>query len=291
MRKIHENKDLTNTVLEESMGKAVDNENFQETNVVDMVQFGDFDQDEDILIDVRNVSMRFKMPSEKVDDAKEAFIKLIKGKLKYRDFWVLNDISLQVRRGESFAIVGRNGAGKSTLLSLISGIYNPTKGHVRTRGSIVPLLRLGAGFDPNSTGKENVFLNGAILGFSKKEMQDRYDEIVEFSELKDFMNVQVKNYSSGMVARLGFAIAVSVKPDIMIVDEILSVGDAPFQKKCTERMEDLRKSGTTFLVVSHNMQRVKTLCKTGIWIKNGSIIMRGSSKDIADAYTKDCADN
>ncbi len=288
MSNVIENKDLKNNVLAESAKKAVDNENFQERNVIDDVQFGDFDQDEDILIDVRNVSMRFKMPSEKVDDAKEAFIKLIKGKLKYRDFWVLNDISLQVRRGESFAIVGRNGAGKSTLLSLISGIYNPTKGHVRTRGSIVPLLRLGAGFDPNSTGKENVFLNGAILGFSKKEMQDRYDEIVEFSELKDFMNVQVKNYSSGMIARLGFAIAVSVKPDIMIVDEILSVGDAPFQKKCTERMEELRKSGTTFLVVSHNMQRVKMLCKTAIWIKNGSIIMRGTSKEVADAYTKDC---
>ena len=247
----------------------------------------DFINDPNILVNVNNVSMRFKLPSERVDNLKEAFIKRISGKLKYKEFWVLKDINLTVRRGESLAIIGRNGVGKSTLLSLISGILYPTKGNIQVRGKIVPLLRLGAGFDPNATGRENVFLNGAILGFDKKLIQEKYDEIVEFSELKDFMNVPIKNYSSGMLARLGFSIAVSVKPDIMIVDEILSVGDAPFQKKCAQKIEELQKSGTTFLLVSHNMARVKSLCQRAIWIKNGEIIMGGPVATVADAYVKE----
>ncbi len=248
----------------------------------------EFNLDKDILIDVKDVSMRFKLPSEKVDSLKEAFVKKLRGKLKYKEFWVLNDINLTLRRGESLAIIGRNGAGKSTLLSLISGIYPPTKGHIQTRGTIVPLLRLGAGFDPNATGRENVFFNGAILGFSKKQLIEKYDEIVEFAELKDFMEVAVKNYSSGMLARLGFAIAVSVHPDIMIVDEILSVGDAPFQKKCAEKMAELQKKGTTFLLVSHNMGRVKELCQKAVWIKNGRVEKQGKSAEVADAYLLDC---
>ena len=177
---------------------------------------------DDVLIDVRNVSMRFNLPAEKIDSLKEYFVKLLKGKLKYKDFWALNDVSFQVKRGESLALIGRNGAGKSTLLKLISGIFEPTKGQIVTRGTIAPLLKLGAGFDYNATGKENVFLNGAILGFSRKEMERKYDSIVEFSELKDFMNVPLKNYSSGMLTRLGFSIAVDVHPDILLIDEILA---------------------------------------------------------------------
>ncbi len=244
----------------------------------------DFDDDKDILIEVKDLSMRFKLPSEKVDSLKESFIKRITGKLKYREFWVLKDINVTLRRGESLALIGRNGAGKSTLLSLMSGIYYATKGSVKTRGTIVPLLRLGAGFDPNATGKENVFLNGAILGFNKKQLMEKYDDIVAFAELEEFMNVPVKNYSSGMLARLGFAIAVSVRPDIMIVDEILSVGDAPFQKKCAERIAELQSQGTTFLLVSHNMQRVKQLCQKAIWIKDGEIVKSGTAAEVADAY-------
>ncbi len=259
--------------------------------LTDENKINNFDLDEDILIEVKDVSMRFKMPSEKVDNLKELFIKRISGRLKFKDFWVLKNINLTVKKGESFAIVGRNGAGKSTLLSLISGIYPATKGYIKTRGTIVPLLRLGAGFDMNATGRENVFLNGAILGFSKKQLTEKYDEIVEFSELKDFMNVPVKNYSSGMIARLGFAIAVSVQPDIMIVDEILSVGDAPFQKKCVEKMAELQTTGTTFLVVSHSMARVKQICKKAIWIKDGVIVMEGDANEVADAYSLDNQNN
>ncbi len=261
----------------------------QEANALNGELNDDFDTDNDILIDVDNVSMRFKLPSEKVDNLKEAFIKRITRKLKFKEFWVLKDINLQLRRGESLAIIGRNGAGKSTLLSLISGIFYATKGTIRTRGKIVPLLKLGAGFDPNSTGKENVFLNGAILGFDKKQLQEKYQEIVEFAELQDFMNVAIKNYSSGMLARLGFAIAVSVRPDIMIIDEILSVGDAPFQKKCAEKIAELQKSGTTFLLVSHNLTRVKELCQKAIWIKDGNVVMQGTASEVASAYSKDCS--
>lgn len=249
----------------------------------------EFARDKDILVDVKNVSMRFKLPSERVDNLKEVLIKRLRGKLKYKEHWVLNDVNLTVRRGESLAIIGRNGAGKSTLLSLISGIYEPTKGLIQVRGKIVPLLRLGAGFDTNATGKENVFLNGAILGFDKKELAEKYDEIVEFAELKDFMNVPIKNYSSGMLARLGFAIAVSMKPDIMIVDEILSVGDIPFQRKCCAKIAELQKSGTTFLLVSHNMYRVKELCQKAVWIKDYKIEKQGVTAEVVDAYMEECA--
>jgi ABC-2 type transport system ATP-binding protein len=242
----------------------------------------------EILIDVKDVSMLFRLPGEKIDNLKEYFIKFIKRKIKYKDFWVLNNINLQVRRGESLALIGRNGAGKSTLLRLIAGIMEPTKGFITTKGVMAPLLKLGAGFDSNATGKENIFLNGAILGFSKKEMEKKYDSIVDFSELHDFMNVPIKNYSSGMLARLGFSIAVDVKPDILIVDEILAVGDALFQKKCKKRIKELQDGGTTFIVVSHSMETVKSLCQKAAWIKDGNLAMYGEVSDVASAYLKYC---
>lgn len=247
-----------------------------------------FDSDENILIDVHNVSMKYRMPSEKIDNLKEYFIKLVQGKLHYKTFEALNSINLQIRKGESLALVGRNGAGKSTLLRIIAGIIEPTDGWVRTRGNIVPLLKLGAGFDYNATGKENVFLNGAMLGFSHKVMQQKYDSIVEFAELEKFMNVPLKNYSQGMLSRLGFAIAVDVNPDVLLIDEILAVGDAPFQKKCADKIDELREKGTTFIVVSHSMAQVNRLCQKAVYIKNGNIVHRGTAKEITAIYNMEC---
>ena len=243
--------------------------------------------DPDALVSVQDVSMRFRMPTEKVDNVKEFFIKLLKGKLKYRDFWVLRNVSFQVNRGESVGILGRNGAGKSTLLRLISGIIEPTSGRIVVQGSVAPLLKLGAGFDPEATGEENVYLNGAMLGFSKKEMTARYERIVEFAELGDFMDLPLKNYSSGMVARLGFAIAVDVEPDLLIVDEVLAVGDAAFQEKCARKIDDLQRQGTTLLLVSHSAEQVRRLCKRALWIKNGEVVMYDTADKVSDAYAAD----
>lgn len=240
------------------------------------------------LVEVNNVFMRFRMPTQKIDNIKEFFIKFLKRQIKYTDFWVLKNISFHVNRGESVGILGRNGAGKSTLLKLISGIIEPTSGNITVRGNIVPLLRLGAGFDPEATGRENVFLNGAMMGFSKKEMQEKYDSIVEFAELKDFMNMPLKNYSAGMIARLGFSIAVDVQPDLLIVDEVLGVGDAAFQKKCAEKLASMQRNGTTFLLVSHSAPTVKRLCKTALWIKDGEIVMYDDAAKVSDAYAADC---
>lgn len=247
--------------------------------------------DKDLLIDVNNVSMKFRLPTEKIDNLKEYFIKTIKGKLRYKDFEVLKDISFSVKRGESLGLIGRNGAGKSTLLRIIAGIIEPTSGYVRTQGNMVPLLKLGAGFDSNATGKENIFLNGAMLGFSHKAMQQKYDSIVAFSELEKFMNVPLKNYSSGMLTRLGFAIAVDVNPDIMLIDEILAVGDAPFQKKCADKIESLQKSGVTFIVVSHSMTQINKLCQKTIWLNNGDIRAFDKSSVVTEAYIADCEAN
>lgn len=246
------------------------------------------EEDDSIQIDVRDVSMRFRLPAEKIDSLKEYFIKLVKRQIKHKDFWVLNNINLQVRKGESLAIIGRNGAGKSTLLRLIAGIMQPTTGTIRTKGVMAPLLNLGAGFDHNATGRENIFLNGAILGFSKKEMEQKYDGIVEFSELDKFMNVPIKNYSSGMLARLGFSIAVDVSPDILIVDEILAVGDAPFQKKCKNRIQQLQENGATFIVVSHSMATIQQLCNRAVWIGDGTIVQYGDVNTVGNAYSDWC---
>lgn len=245
---------------------------------------------DDVLISVENVCMTYKLPTEKINTLKEFVIKFLKRKLRYKDFEVLQDISFQVKRGESVALIGRNGAGKSTLLKLIAGIYEPTKGRIITNGSMVPMLRLGAGFDMDATGKENIFLNGAMLGFSRKEMKEKYDSIVEFSELQDFMNVPLKNYSSGMLARLGFSIAVDVKPDILIIDEVLAVGDATFRAKCGRKIKELQDNGTTFILVSHSMEQVKSLCKKAVYLKDGQIAMYDDADKVAAVYLKDCAE-
>ena len=272
-----------NTLPTTSVSAVSENAEFNPANPA-----GDFVADENILIDMHDVCMNFRLPVEKIDNIKEYFIKFVKGKLKYKDFNVLKHINLQVRRGESLALIGRNGAGKSTLLRIIAGIIEPTGGYVQTRGNMVPLLKLGAGFDYDATGKENIFLNGAMLGFSKREMQKKYDSIVAFSELEEFMNVPLKNYSSGMLSRLGFSIAVDVHPDMLLIDEILAVGDAPFQKKCAEKIDSLKADGTTFIVVSHSMSQINRLCERAIYLKDGEIVEYGATKAVADHYLRDC---
>lgn len=250
----------------------------------------DFLTDEQILIEAKDVCMKFRLPTERIDNAKEYFIKLIKGRLKYTDFEVLKGVDLQVRRGESLGLIGRNGAGKSTLLRILAGIIEPTSGSVATRGNMVPLLKLGAGFDMDATGKENIFLNGAMLGYTHKEMKEKYDGIVEFSELGKFMETPLKNYSQGMLSRLGFSIAVDVHPDILLIDEILAVGDAPFQKKCAQKLDELKAGGTTFIVVSHSNAQIRRLCSKAIYLKDGLIVDSGDADGVVKHYEKDCSE-
>ena len=246
------------------------------------------EEDDDYIIEVDNVSMEFFTRDEKIDNLKELIIRLIKGKAQRKATKVLHDVSFKVKRGESIGLIGHNGAGKSTLLKLIAEIYKPTKGTVKVNGKVAPLLNLGAGFDYESSGKENVYLNGAILGYSRKEIAKKYEEIVEFAELKDYMHIPLKNYSSGMVARLGFAIAIDVQPDILLVDEILSVGDENFRKKCAQKVNELRERGVTFVIVSHNMQQVKSLCQKAIWIENSEVMAYGEVNEVCDKYQKYC---
>ena len=246
--------------------------------------------DDDTIIEVSNVSMEFFTRDEKIDNLKELFVRLIKGKAKRRAVKVLNDVSFSVKKGESIGLIGHNGAGKSTLLKLIAEIYKPTKGTVKVRGKVAPLLNLGAGFDPESSAKENVYLNGAILGYSRKEIAKKYEEIVEFAELGDYMHIPIKNFSSGMVARLGFAIAIDVNPDILLVDEILSVGDENFRQKCARKVNELREKGVTFVIVSHNMGQVKALCQKAIWIENSEVMAYGNVNEVCEKYQKYCND-
>lgn len=245
-------------------------------------------QDEEYVIDVQNVTMDFYTRDEKIDNLKEFVIRLIKGKADKKTVRVLDNISFQVKKGESIGLIGHNGAGKSTLLKLVAEIIEPTHGKVKVNGRIAPLLNLGAGFDYESTGKENVYLNGAILGYSRKEMAKKYKRIVEFSELQDYMHIPLKNFSSGMVARLGFAIAIDVEPDILLVDEILSVGDENFRRKCAEKVKQLREKGVTFVIVSHSMAQVKQLCQKAIWIENSKVMAYGDVNEVCDKYQKYC---
>ena len=238
------------------------------------------------IIEVANVSMRFNLATEKTESLKEYFVKLVTGKLMFDEFYALKNVSFSVEKGESVGILGANGSGKSTLLKVISGIYPPTTGKVMVQGSIAPLIELGAGFDPDLTARENVFLNGAVMGFEKAFVHEKYDEIVEFSELKEFMDVPVKNFSSGMNARLGFAIATLVRPDVLIVDEVLGVGDAAFQKKCEKKMQELRQGGTTMLFVSHSAKQVQEVCNRAIWLKRGELVMQGECKEVCAAYAE-----
>lgn len=235
-----------------------------------------------VLVD--NVSMRFNLSTEKVDNFKEYFIKRLKKNIKYDEFWALTDISFSMDRGDSVALIGLNGCGKSTLLKTIAGVLKPTKGNVRVTGSVAPLIELGAGFDIDLTARENIFLNGAMLGYTRREMEQQYDGIVEFSELGEFMNVPVKNFSSGMLARLGFAIATIGTPDLLIVDEVLAVGDFRFQEKCERRIREMMEKNTSILFVSHSIEQVQKICKRAIWIEKGRIKEDGTSREVGDRY-------
>lgn len=239
----------------------------------------------DIVIEVNNVNREFKKAQEKVDNLKEYCIKWVKRELKPKNkFKALTDVSFTVNRGERVGIIGFNGAGKSTLLKILSGVLRPNSGSIHINGKVAPLLELGAGFDHNYSGRENVFLNGAILGYSKEFLESKYDEIVEFSELEDFMELPIKNYSSGMIAKLGFAVATLVEPEILILDEILSVGDVRFQKKSGDKLKSLMNSGTTVLLVSHSVGTIRAMCNRVIWLDHGKIVMDGLTKDVCDAY-------
>lgn len=238
----------------------------------------------DVAISVSNVSMAFNLNKEKVDNLKEYTIKLITGKLEYQKFYALKNINFEVKKGEHLAILGFNGAGKSTLLKTIVGVYKPTEGKIKRNGVIAPLLELGAGFDPNYTGKENIFLYGATLGYSREYLQSKYDEIVEFSELGHFIDVPLKNYSSGMKARLGFSIATAVDPDVLILDEVLSVGDAKFRTKSLKKVQSMFDKGVTVLFVSHSIDQVKAICDKAILLNHGEIIANGGVDEVSAIY-------
>ncbi len=236
------------------------------------------------MIKAEKISVRYLMTYDRVKSIKEYLVQLVKGKIQYEEFWALKDISFEVRRGEVLGIIGHNGAGKSTLLKVISGILKPTSGIVQVNGVVVPMLELGSGFDFDLTGRENVFLNGSILGYSEKFLKSKYDEIVEFSELGQFIDVPLRNYSSGMVMRLAFSIATVVQPDILIVDEILAVGDADFQEKSKKRMLELMGGGTTVLFVSHSLDQIREMCDKVIWLDHGEMKMSGDTQEVCDAY-------
>ncbi len=238
------------------------------------------------MIEVNDVSMRFRMNTDRIMSLKEFVTASLSGKMKYSEFTALNHVSFTVRKGETVGLIGHNGAGKSTMLKVISGILQPSEGSVITRGNIVPMLELGSGFDMELSGRENIFLNGAILGYSEEFLREKYDEIVEFSELGDFIEMPIRNYSSGMMARLAFSVAAEVQPEILIVDEILSVGDANFQEKSRKRMMEMMSGGTTVLFVSHNMQQVREMCNRVVWLEHGTVQMLGDTQEICDEYAK-----
>ena len=239
------------------------------------------------MIRIKNVSMKFNMGIEKDFSIKQAFINLFTGKKKKNEyFWALKNISFEVNKGDVVGLIGSNGAGKSTLLKVVSGVMKPTSGKVEVDGVISPMIELGAGFDQNLTARENIYLNGAILGYSKKFLDSKFDEIVEFSELKDFLDVPVKNFSSGMTAKLAFSIATIVDPEILIVDEILSVGDLRFQEKSKNKMMEMIKGGTTVLYVSHSLESIKEICNKVIWLDHGQAVKIGNTKEICDEYYK-----
>ena len=241
--------------------------------------------EDNVAVRVEHVSMEFKISKDKIDTLKEYVIRTIKRNKKEKEkIRILNDISFDVQKGDKLGILGFNGAGKSTLLKILAGIYEPTHGKITINGKVAPLLELSAGFDKNYTGKNNIYLNGAFLSMDKDFLDEKFDEIVEFSELGDFINYPVKNYSSGMRAKLGFSIATLIEPDILIVDEILSVGDIKFRKKSSEKINELMSEGVTVLLVSHSINQIRKICNKCIWIENGQIVMEGPSDEVCDAY-------
>lgn len=228
--------------------------------------------------------MMFNRSSERVDNIKEYFVRLAKKQLLFEEFWALRDVSFHIRPGETVGIVGLNGSGKSTILKIIAQVMKPTKGTVRVYGSIAPLIELGAGFDMDLTARENIYLNGAVLGYSRAQMRVWFDDIMDFAELWDFVDSPLKNYSSGMIARLGFSIATMSMPDILIVDEILGVGDYKFQEKCHKRMERIISNGVTVIFVSHSIKQVRELCTRAIWLEKGVLVMDGGVDEVCDRY-------
>ena len=236
------------------------------------------------MIEVSDVTMRFRMNSDRIMSLKEFVTTALRGKLVYQEFTALDHVSFKVKKGETLGLIGRNGAGKSTVLKIISGILKPTEGSVVSHGNVVPMLELGSGFDMDLTGRENIFLNGAILGYSEEFLLEKYDEIVDFSELGGFIETPIRNYSSGMLARLAFSIATVVKPEILIVDEILSVGDAAFQEKSRARMMELMGGGTTVLFVSHSIEQIREMCRRVVWLEQGKVRMMGEAGEVCDVY-------
>ncbi len=236
------------------------------------------------MIEVSDVTMRFRMNTDRIMSLKEFVTTALRGKLHYEEFTALNHVSFEVRKGETLGLIGRNGAGKSTLLKVISGILKPTEGSVICHGNVVPMLELGSGFDMDLTGRENIFLNGAILGYSEEFLKEKYDEIAEFSELGKFLEIPIRNYSSGMLARLAFSIATVVNPEILIVDEILAVGDAAFQEKSRRRMMEMMSGGTTVLFVSHSLEQIRQMCSRVVWLDHGTVKMIGPTNEVCDAY-------
>ena len=239
-----------------------------------------------VVLRVEHVGMKFNLSQEKVDDLKDYVIKMLTRRLKYNEFWALKDINFTLNKGDRLGILGLNGAGKSTLLKVIAGVLKATEGSVTTKGKIAPLLELGAGFDQQYTGRENIYLYGAVLGFSKKFLDEKYDEIVKFSELEKFIDVPVKNYSSGMKSRLGFSVATLVEPDILILDEVLSVGDAKFRKKSEKKIMSMFDKGVTVLFVSHSLEQVQRLCNKAILLEKGQIIASGTVDEVSKIYAE-----
>jgi ABC-type polysaccharide/polyol phosphate transport system ATPase subunit len=244
----------------------------------------EFTQD-DLAIHLSNISVRYRVPTEQIGTLKEYAIRMLQGRrVEYRAFWALNGLDLEICRGESVGIIGRNGAGKSTLLKVIARVLRPTTGRVQVRGNVAPLIELGAGFHPELTGRENVMLNGAMLGFSRGQMEEKFGRIVEFAELGSFIDAALRSYSSGMVMRLGFAVATEVNPDILIIDEVLAVGDESFQEKCLARMAQFRAKGTTILFVSHGLDAVRAICDRAVWVEEGQLKRSGSVGEVIEAY-------
>ncbi len=245
------------------------------------------------MIKIENVGMKFNLGIEKDNSLKLTFIRLFdkRKRIKKSDFWALKNVTFEVEKGDVVGLIGSNGAGKSTLLKVVSGVMKPTEGKVEVDGVISPMIELGAGFDGDLTARENIYLNGAILGYSKEFLDSKFDEIVEFSELKEFLDVPVKNFSSGMVAKLAFSISTIVDPEILIVDEILSVGDIKFQEKSKNKMMSMINGGTTVLYVSHSLDSIRELCNKVVWLEHGKVVMAGETNKVCDAYYKKQLDN
>lgn len=232
-----------------------------------------------------DVSVCYRLPTERIATLKEQVIRRLTGRrVKHNEFWALRKVNLKVRQGEAVALIGNNGAGKSTLLKAIARVQKPTSGRVWVRGTISPLIELGAGFHHELTGRENIFLNGAMLGFSRRQMQEKFESIAEFSELGAFIDSPIRAYSSGMIARLGFSIVANTDPDILIIDEVLAVGDEPFQKKCMDRMNEFREQGVTVFYVTHSLDTIQTLCQRTIWLENGQVCGDGPTEEVVEAY-------